>query len=916
MSNPANEDLGTPWGMTSGIFICGDSNTAHSYVLQLMMQSSLRRSISHNNLEETERAKKAVQLNYVRGGNPPYFKNACGWTSLVVPNIHGHSRSEKKFISDELFDKYTLTELEKCGALNWCPGVAAMMPLHTSGDGNCLMHAASLFMWGYHDRRLELRRAVYDALVKGVRGQICERWRKFREHHNKNCSNSMQVSFDSTTWDAEWMQVVDVACPRSFDQRFESLEELHIFVLANVLRRPIVVLSQHTLYSVTGEAFQPVTMGGIYLPLLCDSLNCCKTPIVIGFANGHFAPLVFVSEEIQELQQAVPLVTPQFQPLEVHFTIQHENAQNLLSEYLEVTELDVPSSSGHHKTINAAAFFPHAPPHQHIVDDYVTHLLEQFQLQQTQEAVGPAPLGQQAGQMRQIPSAPAPNEDQQLGGPQSLIHDQFPEIHRYQCRTQGCPNFGSKERNFLCSECSQQSRLLQKVQSSPPISPGTQRLIGPPLQGVPCTTPRCPRPADPRLGGRKCADCHDLVAVEERRRVATGRFGNDPLPEPRTTKVVYPAGGNLSAEVRQLQEAQGQHCCTPGCTYFADPHHGNRCSSCFERVTLEEIRREEIRSSQQGGRAPHSAFQNLPVDKVSNPERGINAEIFLGLSPDPQGQLQQKQTTVLKPFSREVPDQLCKCRGGGCTNTGSSHDYGYCSTCFAKEVESYHERSQRGGQTSSAPVRSNSSMQLSALSQVEVPPRSLSGPVDMRTTQSSKQCRTPDCAFFGNAHLNGYCSGCSKKALRASEPKPTERKPEVPARTRISELPPPRPPKPLASSPAEDIYNQIPCKKVGCPRLTPKDSPSGLCERCLRQNQNGQSTPILPPPVVEPQTQQPATKPVSAIPGSLCRVQGCTFFGDHRYSGYCSLHYWSHGPAAHDSCGRRQPLANGPSNFK
>ena len=35
-----------------------------------------------------------------------------------------------------------------------------LIPLQTTGDGNCLLHAASLAMWGHHDRFHALRRAV------------------------------------------------------------------------------------------------------------------------------------------------------------------------------------------------------------------------------------------------------------------------------------------------------------------------------------------------------------------------------------------------------------------------------------------------------------------------------------------------------------------------------------------------------------------------------------------------------------------------------------------------------------------------------------------------------------------------------------------------------------------------------------
>ena len=53
-----------------------------------------------------------------------------------------------------------------------------LLPLATVGDGNCLLHAASLGMWGYHDRLLTLRKALYRTLTSHLaKGAIKRRWR-------------------------------------------------------------------------------------------------------------------------------------------------------------------------------------------------------------------------------------------------------------------------------------------------------------------------------------------------------------------------------------------------------------------------------------------------------------------------------------------------------------------------------------------------------------------------------------------------------------------------------------------------------------------------------------------------------------------------------------------------------------------
>ena len=43
-----------------------------------------------------------------------------------------------------------------------------------------------------------------------------------------------------------------------------------MFVLANILQRPILVVADTVLRDADGEAFAPIPFGGIYLPLDCQ----------------------------------------------------------------------------------------------------------------------------------------------------------------------------------------------------------------------------------------------------------------------------------------------------------------------------------------------------------------------------------------------------------------------------------------------------------------------------------------------------------------------------------------------------------------------------------------------------------------------------------------------------------------------
>lgn len=46
-------------------------------------------------------------------------------------------------------------------------------------------------------------------------------------------------------WEEEWEKIVKMASPVSSSNglQFDSLEDIHIFVLSNILRRPIIVIA-------------------------------------------------------------------------------------------------------------------------------------------------------------------------------------------------------------------------------------------------------------------------------------------------------------------------------------------------------------------------------------------------------------------------------------------------------------------------------------------------------------------------------------------------------------------------------------------------------------------------------------------------------------------------------------------------
>lgn len=139
------------------------------------------------------------------------------------------------------------------------------------------------------------------------------RWISYRRA--SDVANAIQV--DDKMLDIEWSEIINMKSAQQTTDHTESknlssstlnsdlnsktispsqaliyLEDIHIFALANLLYRTIIVISLDTLRNI-----QPIHLRGIYLPLLRRPDECCKDPIVIAFHNFHFVPLLFPLDE-------------------------------------------------------------------------------------------------------------------------------------------------------------------------------------------------------------------------------------------------------------------------------------------------------------------------------------------------------------------------------------------------------------------------------------------------------------------------------------------------------------------------------------------------------------------------------------------------------------------------------------------
>ena len=129
------------------------------------------------------------------------------------------------------------------------------------------------------------------------------------------------------------------------------LQSIHVFVLSNVLRRPIIILpgSRHLPSSAASD------LSGIYLPVLHDPAVCVRTPIPLIVSPrdpGVLLPLVLRSSDdgSPPRDAVLPLVGSDLAPLVVRCLLPEDGEQpeRVLPRYLVVSELPSTSSTGLH----------------------------------------------------------------------------------------------------------------------------------------------------------------------------------------------------------------------------------------------------------------------------------------------------------------------------------------------------------------------------------------------------------------------------------------------------------------------------------------------------------------------------------------------------------------------------------------
>ena len=129
----------------------------------------------------------------------------------------------------------------------------------------------------------------------------------------------------------------------------QFLEAAHIFAVSNMVRRPIIILSEDVIRNKVGEAISVNDLFGIYLPILSSPSECIKEPVVLAYDRSHFCPLQ--TSEITREQRSdnilplYPSINHIYEQtlLPIRFLgddVTAERSDNLLHEYLKIVKID------------------------------------------------------------------------------------------------------------------------------------------------------------------------------------------------------------------------------------------------------------------------------------------------------------------------------------------------------------------------------------------------------------------------------------------------------------------------------------------------------------------------------------------------------------------------------------------------
>uniref|UniRef100_A0A8C9EJ31 ubiquitinyl hydrolase 1 n=1 Tax=Pavo cristatus TaxID=9049 RepID=A0A8C9EJ31_PAVCR len=297
--------------------------------------------------EVTEQIRReiAASLHQRKGDFACYFLTDLV-TFTLPADIEDLPPTVQEKLFDEVLDRDVQKELEEeSPIINWSLELGTRLDsrlyaLWNRTAGDCLLDSVLQATWGIYDKDSVLRKALHDSL-HDCSHWFYTRWKEWESWYSQ--SFGLHFSLREEQWQEDWAFILSLA-----SQPGASLEQTHIFVLAHILRRPIIVYGVKYYKSFRGETLGYTRFQGVYLPLLWEQSFCWKSPIALGYTRGHFSALVAMENDGYGNRGAganlntdddvtvtfLPLVDSERKLLHIHFLSAQEVRNNRVSASL------------------------------------------------------------------------------------------------------------------------------------------------------------------------------------------------------------------------------------------------------------------------------------------------------------------------------------------------------------------------------------------------------------------------------------------------------------------------------------------------------------------------------------------------------------------------------------------------------
>ncbi|XP_077407323.1 ubiquitin thioesterase ZRANB1 [Vanacampus margaritifer] len=245
-------------------------------------------------LTEQIRREIAASLHQRKGDFACYFLSDLV-TFTLPADIEDLPPAVQEKLFDEVLDRDVQKELEEeSPVINWSMELGTRLDsrlyaLWNRTAGDCLLDSVLQATWGIYDKDSVLRKTLHDSL-HDCSHWFYTRWKEWESWYSQ--SFGLHFSLREEQWQEDWAFILSLA-----SQPGASLEQTHIFVLAHILRRPIIVYGVKYYKSFRGETLGYTRFQGVYLPLLWEQSFCWKSPIALGYTRGHFSALVAMEND-------------------------------------------------------------------------------------------------------------------------------------------------------------------------------------------------------------------------------------------------------------------------------------------------------------------------------------------------------------------------------------------------------------------------------------------------------------------------------------------------------------------------------------------------------------------------------------------------------------------------------------------